>query len=74
LFGGSDLCLGVVLAKAVKPSRKFSSQSSGVSIMEETSSVNVKISGGGSGWALACVLDLFNSGPSTSDVVAPVLR
>jgi hypothetical protein len=74
----------LVLAKALKLSQKFSSQPSGLSVMENTSPANVKISGdktsstsaGGGGLirALAHALDLFDPGSSASDdeVIAPV--
>jgi hypothetical protein len=70
----------------MKPSIKFSSQSSGLSIMEKTSSANVKISRGrtsststGEGGLVRApshVLDLFNSGSSASsdEAVAPLQR
>jgi hypothetical protein len=66
----------LVLTKPLKPGKKFSSQSSGHSIIEKTSSANLKISRGktfststgwgGSGRAPAWTLDLFDSGWSTS--------
>jgi hypothetical protein len=74
----------LALAKPLKPSKKCISQSLGLSIIEKTSSTNVKISGGktsstsvgggGSGRASARVLDLFDSGSPTSDgeAAAPV--
>jgi hypothetical protein len=67
----------LVRAKPLKASQKFSLRSSGLSIIEKTSFVNVKISrgktsstsmgGGGLDWAPAHALDLFNSGSSASD-------
>jgi hypothetical protein len=68
----------LVLAKPVKRSKKFSSQSSRLSIIEKTTSSNVKISMGKmtptsvGGRAL----DLFDSGSSTSDseAAAPIPR
>jgi hypothetical protein len=76
----------LALAKPLKPSKKFSSQSSRPSIIEKTSSANLKISGGktfstsmgwgGSGRAPARTLDLFDSGLSASsgEDAAPVPR
>jgi hypothetical protein len=76
----------LALAKPLKPSKKFSSQSSGHSIIEKTSSANLKISRcktfststgwGGSGRASARTLDLFDSGLSASggEDAAPMPR
>jgi hypothetical protein len=75
-FGGSNLCQELVLAKALKPSKKFKSQSSGLDVVEEASSANVRISGGKTSstsivGGSACrapvrALDLFDSGSSAS--------
>jgi hypothetical protein len=71
------------LSKPMKPSKNFVAQSSGLSITEKTSSVNIKITGkktsstsvGGSNvtQALARALDLFDSGSSASDDEAAIL-
>jgi hypothetical protein len=68
----------LVLAKCLKQSKKFISQSLRLSITEKTSSANIKISGGGGGvmtstggggaaQPLTRMLDLFESGSSASD-------
>jgi hypothetical protein len=65
------------MAKPLKQSKKFSLQSSGLSLTEKASSANVKISwgrtsstsvgGGGVCWAPVQALDLFDLGSSASD-------
>jgi hypothetical protein len=67
----------LALAKPLKLSKKFVSQSLGLSSVEKTSSMNVKVIGGktsstftgrsGAARALTHALDLFDSGSSTSD-------
>jgi hypothetical protein len=76
----------LVLAKPLKASQKLSLQSSGLSIIEKTSSANVKISrgrasststgGGGLVQAPTHALDLFDLGSSASgdEAAAPMPR
>jgi hypothetical protein len=74
----------LALAKPMKQSKKFISQSLGHSVTDESSSMTVKISGGGGTSsastgggvatpALTRALNLFDSGSSTSDDAAAVL-
>jgi hypothetical protein len=74
----------LALAKPLKQSRKFSSQSSGLSIIEKLPPRMLKLAGGktsstsagggGAGRDLSCALDLFDSGSSASngEVLTPV--
>jgi hypothetical protein len=76
----------LALAKPQKQSRKISLQLSGHSLLEKTSSANVRIIGGktsstsvgrvGAGRALSRALDLFDLGSFASDgeAVAPMPR
>jgi hypothetical protein len=66
----------LALAKPLKQRKKFSSQTSGLSIIEKTSSANVKIrrakmsstsAGGGGGGRAPNTLDLYDSGSSAFD-------
>jgi hypothetical protein len=73
----------LLLAKPLKQSKKFVTQSSGLIVSEKTSSVNRKIVGGkrsstttcgnGAARALTRALDLFHLGSSASDGEAAIL-
>jgi hypothetical protein len=73
----------LTLAKSLKPSKKFVAQSSGLSIAEIASPASIRIyrkkasstsaSGSDVTLTLACVLDLFDSGSSSSHGEATLL-